>query len=109
MFDEAYALLKKGDKKVENSDAKYRERIKFVRAGLDHTKWMIEIRSLMKRFKESEGTDAEAERKLLANWDKIQKNCEAFPLAVNWRPIRPGTPRMRGLHPNHLKNKGKKK
>lgn len=103
-FADAEELLNEATAKLADAPEKYRDRVRFVRAGLDHTRWMIENRVLMKQYKESGNEDQAIADKVRANWEKIQKNCEAFPMAVNWAPIRPFTPRIRkaGLHPDYL-------
>jgi hypothetical protein len=32
----------------------------------------------------------------------MERNCQEHPYAINWGPVRPQTPRMQGLHPDHL-------
>ena len=42
------------------------------------------------------------------NWETIEKLVADNPFALNWGPIRPITPRMVGLHPDHPAKKSKK-
>ena len=39
------------------------------------------------------------------NWQSIEQLIAAHPYALNPGPIRPGTPRMVGLHPDHPNKK----
>lgn len=43
-----------------------------------------------------------------ANWSAIEKLIAGNPYALNWGPIRPGTERTAGLHPDHAPAKTKK-
>ncbi|MFC1454323.1 hypothetical protein ACFLQL_03990, partial [Verrucomicrobiota bacterium] len=101
-FDQAYKLLDRAAKAVAKAPEKYGKRVEFVRAGLDWTKLIVEVRDLMVRVKKSSGKDAEAVEKVLANWAKMEELCKKYPYSINWGPCRPKTPRMAGLHPDHL-------
>ena len=45
--------------------------------------------------------------KVRANWKAMEKICTDNPYAINWGPVRPITPRMVGLHPDHPNPKWK--
>ncbi|MFC1454324.1 DUF4838 domain-containing protein [Verrucomicrobiota bacterium] len=99
-FDKAYKLLDRASKAVAKAPEKYGKRVEFVRAGLDWTKLIVEVRDLMVRVKKSQGKDAEADKKVRANWQEMEQICKEHPYAINWGPVRPITPRMKGLHPD---------
>ena len=108
-FDRAYGFLDRAAAAVEEAPELYRKRVGFVRAGLDHTRLMIDTRAQLARLRETQGTDYRAEKTARANWEKMQRLCEEHPYAINWGPIRPKTPRMKGLHPDHLSYESKGK
>ena len=62
---------------------------------------MTELRSVYGERKWIIATD------VLANWEAMERLCKEQPLAINWGPIRPTTPRMIGLHPDHPNPKWK--
>jgi len=105
-FDTAYGFLDRAAAAVADQPDVYRKRVQFVRTGLDYTQLIIDIRALMDQYDKSKGQDAEAAGKVRALWQKIEQLCKDNPYAINWGPIRPGTPRMQGLSPEHP---GKKK
>ena len=109
LFGKAYGFLDRADKALAGKPEIYSKRVRFIRAGLDHSRLMTEVRELMARYWDSGGTDAEAKRKVLANWAAIEQNCKAHPHAMNWGPIRPQTPRMKGLHPKYPASRRKRK
>ena len=51
--------------------------------------------------------DDAVRKQVEANWSAIEKNAAAIPFALNWGPLRPGTDRMAGLHPDHPNRKWK--
>jgi hypothetical protein len=108
-FDKAYGFLDRAARAVEKEPEKYGKRVEFFRAGLDWTKLIVEARDLMAKFKKSDGEDKEAEKQVLANWAKMEELCKKHPYAINWGPCRPQTPRMAGLHPDHIKKEKKGK
>jgi len=108
-FDKAYGFLDRAAAVLAGEPDIYRKRVTFVRAGLDYTQLIIENRALMERVKKSAGQDAEADKKVRANWQEIQQLCKDNPYAINWGPVRPKTPRMKGLHPDYLKTRKRRR
>jgi len=53
--------------------------------------------------------DAAIVAQVKENWTQIESLFAAHPYAINVGPVRPGTPRMVGLHPDHPNPKAKKK
>lgn len=109
MLDRADLLLQKASDKVANEPEIYRKRIGFVRAGLEYTRLIVNVRALMLKFKKSGMKDEDSKQKVLADWQAIEKLCKDNPYAINWGPVRPQTPRMAGLHPDYIGKKEDKK
>ena len=99
-FDKAYGLLDSAANAVSTGPAKYRDRVAFLRAGLDFTRLATENRALAARYRESQKSDTEAAQQMRDNYEKIRQICEQHPYAINWGPIRPRTGRM--PHPDHM-------
>jgi len=108
MFDKAYGILDRASAAVADEPGVYGKRVQFLRVGLDHTRLIIEIRALMEEYQKSKGQAAEIATKVRDRWQKIEQLCKDNPYAINWGPIRPGTPRMQGLSPEHPAKKKKK-
>jgi hypothetical protein len=88
-------------------DSVYSRRVAFVQAGLTYTRLTIENVSLMDRYwKKKDPALADQVRQ---NWSAIEKVIADHPFALNAGPVRPMTPRMLGLHPDHPPGKEKKK
>ena len=90
---------------VKDGPALYRRRVAFVRAGFDYTHLMVENIHFMEHYWAK--PDQQLAKKVLANWEAIQKILDAHPFALNPGPIRPSTPRMAGLHPDYPARKWK--
>lgn len=88
-------------------DSVHAKRVAFVQAGLHYTKLQLENIRLMDRYWQKKD-DAIAAR-VRKNWEAIERHCADHPYAINWGPVRPGTPRMLGLHPDHPNPKLNKK
>ena len=100
-FDTMYGLLDKAAEQLADAPAKYRQRIDFVRAGLDYQRLMVDIRALMARYRDSDNQDTEAANKVRENWTRIMQIAERHPYAININPLKPQNDRMRGLHPDY--------
>jgi hypothetical protein len=98
-FRAAEAHLQRARAAAAQAPGPYRQRVEFVRAGLDFTKLVIENAALMRGYWQKKD-DAVAAR-VRANWEAMERLCAAHPYAINWGPCRPGTERMLGLHPDH--------
>ncbi len=66
----AEAILNDAEKKLADADNIYRQRLAFVRTGLDYTKNHYEIVEAMKRVRETRGSDAAAVKRALALHDE---------------------------------------
>lgn len=98
-LDQAQAHLDQAAKAAASAAPIYGRRVEFVRAGLDYTRLQVENAMLMGRYwlKSEDGLAAQVRR----NWQALEALCSKYPFALNWGPLRPGTPRMLGLHPDH--------
>ncbi|MAS92015.1 MAG: hypothetical protein CMO55_02370 [Verrucomicrobiales bacterium] len=103
----AEAHLDAAEKLTSGADSKFAERVEFVRVGCNYTKLVIENISLMSGYW-SQPDDTVAE-KVRSNWNAIEKTISSHPYAINFGPVRPITPRMLGLHPDHPNPKWKVK
>jgi hypothetical protein len=99
--------LRRASAAAEAGPEIYRRRVEFVRAGLEFTKRTIATIRWMDGYWSK--PDAQIARRVRENWEQMQQICEEHPRAVNWGPVRPTTPRMLGLHPDHPNPKWKKK
>jgi hypothetical protein len=89
------------------TDSIQAKRVAFVQAGLTYTRLTVENIGLMDRYWK-EKDDAIA-AKVKANWETIEKLVADHPFSINWGPVRPITPRMADLHPDHPNPKAKKR
>lgn len=98
-FREAESHLRRAAEVAAEAPSPYAQRVEFVRAGLTYTQLVVENITLMRRFwlKPDEAVGAEVRR----NWETLERLCQDSPGAINWGPVRPSTPRMLGLHPDH--------
>ncbi len=77
----------------------YRDRVAFVAAGLAFTRLVVENIALMQGYWAE--PDEYVARRVRENWQQMEHICREHPYAVHWGPVRPTTPRMLGLHPDH--------
>jgi len=102
-------LLDRGERRLQRAAEKvqgvqdvapvYRRRVAFVEAGLAYTRLLVENIDGMRAYWTR--PDEKLARRVKENWQRIERLCEEHPGAINWGPIRPQTPRMLGLHPDH--------
>lgn len=92
---------------ADTGPAVYRQRVEFVRAGLEFSKQAIATIRLMDGYWNE--PDTQVADRVRENWDQMQRICEEHPWSINWGPVRPTTPRMLGLHPDHPNPKWKTK
>jgi len=113
-FTELYTadLLKRAKQQLDLAQAAVsdgpqiaRRRVAFVTAGFDYTCLMVENIHFMEHYW-SKKEERWAQR-VLANWEAIQDIVTADPYALNAGPLRPTTPRIAGLHPDHPHRKWK--
>ncbi len=98
--------LKAAAAKTNGAPEIFGKRVAFIQAGLDYTKLSVENIAAMETYWDS--PDEAVATKVRENWKEIERICEANPYAINWGPVRPITPRMAGLHPDHPDPKRKK-
>ncbi|MFA7158851.1 MAG: DUF4838 domain-containing protein [Kiritimatiellia bacterium] len=105
-FAKACQLLDRAGKKAEGKPDKYKKRVEFARAGLDHMKLLSELRRLSMQMLQKGGEDAGAADLVRAKWDEVKRNCEKIPHALYWPTIRPGERMARGglFHPDTMKS-----
>lgn len=90
-----------------SADSIFAKRVAFIRAGLTHTKLMMDTITLMDGYWKKK--DAAVAERVKQNWAAMEKNAADHPYSINWGPVRPTTPRMAGLHPDNPPTKAKKK
>ena len=69
----ADGLLQSAEAKLQDGPDLHRERLAFVRAGLESTRLMVETIPVMTRVRESEGRDTDAVKQAVANWEAIEQ------------------------------------
>ena len=99
-FATAYGHLDAAADTLTDAPAVYRQRLAFVRAGLDWTRLVLEVQAAMAIMKRSGKRDPELTARVLANWAAMQQLCSDHPGAINWWPVEPSSDRMTGLHPD---------
>ncbi|MEQ8785761.1 MAG: DUF4838 domain-containing protein [Pirellulaceae bacterium] len=107
LLKQAEERLRRAEKSVESAPTKYRRRVQFIRAGLTYSKLVIDNIDMMAGYWSK--PDAQTAARARENWKQMEQVCEDHPGAVNWGPVRPTTPRMLGLHPDHPNPKWKGK
>lgn len=105
LLSESGEHLRLAAAKVETGPEVYRQRVAFVRAGLTYSQLLIEAIGLMESYWRKK--DGRIATKVLTNWEERERLCQEYPFAINWGPVRPTTPRMIGLHPDHPNPKWK--
>lgn len=113
-FPELYTaeLLKRSQAQLDRAaaavpaDSVHAKRVAFVQAGLTYTKLTVENITLMTDYWKKK--DAAVAEQVLKNWAEAEKLAAAQPYSINWGPVKPGAPRMQGLHPDHRPAKVKK-
>ena len=103
-------LLTRAGRHLESARMKtkhgiHRDRVAFVQAGLSYSKLLLKNVKAMESYWRKK--DAGIAKQVLATWQQMEELCQANPYAINWGPVRPTTPRMRGLHPDHPNPKWK--
>ncbi len=88
------------------ADSPHAKRVAFVQAGLTYTALTVEnIRLMDGYWKKKDPAVADQVRK---NWAAAEVAVAAHPYSINLGPVKPGAPRMQGLHPDHPPAKKKK-
>jgi hypothetical protein len=105
LLSESGEHLRLAAARVETAPEIYRKRVAFVRAGLTYSQLLIETIGLMESYWRKK--DDSVATRVLANWEERERLCQEYPFAINWGPVRPTTPRMIGLHPDHPNPKWK--
>ena len=107
LFAKAQAYLDAAAANIAHADEKYRRRLHFIQCGLDYAKVLVDTRAWMQKLEASKGEDADAKKRVLANWDRVEEMKKTFPeFAINWQAVfrapEPGkdTKRVMGLHPD---------
>lgn len=103
-FTKAEAVLNQAEAKLTGTEGKYLQRLAFVRAGLEHTRLVVNTRSWMQKFEASKGKDKEAKTKVLADWATAeQRKKSGPPYAINYQRTywQPTGKHMMGMHPNN--------
>lgn len=88
------------------ADSVHGRRVAFVQAGLTYTRLQADNIRLMEGYWKKK--DPAIARQVKANWEEINEVIAAHPYSLNAAPLRPGSPRTLGLHPDHGRAKVKK-
>jgi len=105
LLSESGEHLREAAAKVEGAPEIYRRRVAYVRAGLTYTELLIETIKAMESYWRKK--DDRLAKQALTKWEEMERLCQENPYAINWGPVRPTTPRMIGLHPDHPNPKWK--
>ena len=105
LLSECTEHLRRAAARADAAPEIYRQRVAFIRAGLTYSQLLLENVGLMESYWRKKDDSVAAG--VLANWKQMESLGEEHPFAVNWGPVRPTTPRMIGLHPNHPNPKWK--
>ena len=91
--------------KVGDAPEIHRKRVEFIQAGLTFTELLLENIGAMDSYWRKK--DDSIAKRVIANWERMERLCQNHPYAINWSPVRPSTPRMIGLHPDYPNPKWK--
>lgn len=114
-FPELYTdtLLQESEARLQRAkaavppDSLYAQRVAFIQAGLDYTRLTLANIRLMASYWKKK--DAAVAQQVRENWQRSEKLIADHPYALNGGPLRKGTPRMAGLHPDGPRPKVKKR
>ncbi|MFN2351021.1 MAG: DUF4838 domain-containing protein [Kiritimatiellia bacterium] len=105
-LNQAEAHLNRAASLLANAPERYRQRVEFVRRGLDYTRLLLAAQAQMALFRASGDKDLDAEARARAIWvDQIWPlvTSKDFPAAFEVINLRPGHQRaMSGLYPADL-------
>lgn len=104
-FAQASGLLDQAAEQVADGPATYRERVEFVRIGLEFTRIADEIRRASIRWIAEDMVDDSPTAQLLREkWDALEATSNRIPHAVYWPPLRPNERMARSglLHPDQI-------
>jgi hypothetical protein len=105
LLREAGDHLQTAAEKAGDAPEIYLERVEFIQAGLTFTELLIENIVAMDSYWRKK--DDSITKRVVANWERMERLCQDHPYAINWSPVRPSTPRMIGLHPDYPNPKWK--
>lgn len=98
-FSTAYSLLDTAAAEVADEPERFRQRIEFVRAGLDYSRLYLELVAVMDGH--NRGQDASAAERAREIWQEFEDIGNAHPYAIHWHHIRPTRSIMQRLHPDY--------
>lgn len=103
LFAKASGILNRAEAALAGQAHVLHNRVALLRAGLEYTRLLTEIRSLVERAKKS--ADAGAAERMRARWDQIDQICQANRATINGQYFhRRGVP-MRALNPDYVEKK----
>ena len=100
-FDKARDILSRADAALTDQPDVLHQRVALVRAGLEYTQLLTEIRVLMDRSKKNSDIKADVDKKVRANWDRLKQICKANRATMNWSGFSPDRVHMRSLNPDY--------
>ncbi|MBN1672845.1 MAG: DUF4838 domain-containing protein [Kiritimatiellae bacterium] len=95
-FERADARLRQAEARVAAGPEVYRQRVAFVRAGLEFTRLMLQAVPVMAKVRQSLGRDMQAVGEAAAIWEKIERLEKEHPLAILHPQLRYGLKRDTG-------------
>jgi hypothetical protein len=104
-FAKAEDILNRADAALVGQPDVLRKRLAVVRTGLEYTRLLTEIRTLIEGAKSSTGADADANGKVRAKWDRIEELCRQSRTIINVQFFRRDGIPMRKLNPDYLERK----
>lgn len=104
-FKKAQGILDRADFALGKERDVLHNRVALVRAGLEYTRLLTEIGTLMEQVKKRQRPDAEADKKVRANWDKIDQICRKNRATINGQYFHRGGLPMRSLNPDYIEKK----
>ena len=107
LFSHCRTHLDAANRNLIDAPEIYRKRLAFVEAGLQFSELLIESIALMVSYWDA--PDSQVADKVRGNWKAMEQIPVQYPFSINWGPVRPSTPRMVGLHPDHPDPKRKVK
>ena len=107
LLNRAGRHLRQAAANAESALKIHRDRVAIIQAGLTYTELLAETIRLMTSYWSRK--DQRLAKQVSDNWKEMETLVQANPFAINWGPVRPTTPRMKGLHPDAPNPKWKPK
>jgi len=108
LLEKAQKHLKEASKVIagdSSNNSPFAKRVAFVQAGFEWTRKLTQVIDHMSGYWAN--PDPGTANRVRTLWKEMEQIPIDHPYSINWGPLRPTTPRMLGLHPDHPNPKWK--